>query len=111
MTEYRTVVVRGAKTVAEERREKAVLVGVDRPGLRWPVESSLAELERLADTAGADTVGVVTQKLDTLNPRTFVGSGKVCNHIAELCRLDRSRPDHFRRRAYPVPAVQPREIG
>lgn len=85
MTEYRTVVVRGAKTVAEERREKAILVGVDRPGLRWPVESSLAELERLADTAGADTVGVVTQKLDTLNPRTFVGSGKV-EEIAELCR-------------------------
>lgn len=85
MTEYRTVVVRGAKTVAEGRREKAVLVGVDRPGLRWPVESSLAELERLADTAGADTVGVVTQKLDTLNPRTFVGSGKV-DQIAELCR-------------------------
>ena len=85
MTEYRTVAVKGAKTVAEERREKAVLVGVDRPGLRWPVESSLAELERLADTAGADTVGVVTQKLDTLNPRTFVGSGKV-DQIAELCR-------------------------
>lgn len=85
MTEYRTAVVRGAKTVAEERREKAILVGVDRPGLRWPVESSLAELERLADTAGADTVGVVTQKLDTLNPRTFVGSGKV-EEIAELCR-------------------------
>lgn len=85
MTECRTVVVRGAKTVAEERREKAILVGVDRPGLRWPVESSLAELERLADTAGADTVGVVTQKLDTLNPRTFVGSGKV-EEIAELCR-------------------------
>lgn len=85
MTEYRTVVVRGAKTVAKDRREKAVLVGVDRPGLRWPVESSLAELERLADTAGADTVGVVTQKLDTLNPRTFVGSGKV-DQIAELCR-------------------------
>lgn len=84
MTEYRTVVVRGAKTVAEERREKAILVGVDRPGLRWPVESSLAELGRLADTAGADTVGVVTQKLDTLNPRTFVGSGKV-EEIAELC--------------------------
>lgn len=77
--------MKGAKTVAEERREKAVLVGVDRPGLRWPVESSLAELERLADTAGADTVGVVTQKLDTLNPRTFVGSGKV-DQIAELCR-------------------------
>lgn len=85
MTEYRTVAVKGAKTVAEERREKAVLVGVNRPGLRWPVESSLAELERLADTAGADTVGVVTQKLDTLNPRTFVGSGKV-DQIAELCR-------------------------
>ena len=85
MSEYESVLVKGAKTTSEQRREKAVLVGVERPGQRWPLASSLAELERLADTAGADTVAVTTQKLEAPNPRTFVGSGKV-EEIASLCR-------------------------
>ena len=85
MSEYQSVLVTGAKTNFEEKREKAVLVGVERPGMRWNVSSSLAELERLADTAGADTVAVTTQKLDSPNPRTFVGSGKV-EEISRLCR-------------------------
>lgn len=85
MSEYASVLVKGAKTSSEERREKAVLVGVERPGQRWPLSSSLAELERLADTAGADTVAITTQKLDAPNPRTFIGSGKV-EEVASLCR-------------------------
>lgn len=85
MTEYESVIQKGPATMAEERRERAVLVGVDRPGLEWPLASSLAELERLADTAGADTVATTTQKLDAPNPRTFVGSGKA-EEIAELAR-------------------------
>ncbi|MCI8424852.1 MAG: GTPase HflX [Adlercreutzia sp.] len=85
MTDYSPVIQKGPATVAEERRERAVLVGVDRPGLEWPLDSSLAELERLADTAGADTVAVTTQKLDAPNPRTFVGSGKA-EEIADLAR-------------------------
>lgn len=68
-------------------REKAVVVGVDRPGNPWPVETSLAELERLLDTAGADVVASTTQKLVSLNTRTFVGSGKA-EEIAELCRAN-----------------------
>ena len=67
----------------EEVRERAVLVGVEFPSTKWPVESSLAELERLVDTAGADTVGTLTQKLEAPNPKTFVGSGKAAE-IAEV---------------------------
>ena len=85
MTEYESVIQKGPATMAEERRERAVLVGVDRPGLEWPLESSLAELERLADTAGADVVATTTQRLDSPNPRTFVGTGKA-EEIAELAR-------------------------
>ena len=85
MAEFESVIERGPKTQSEERRERAVLVGVDRPGLAWPVASSLAELERLADTAGAETAAVTTQRLDAPNPRTFVGSGKA-GEIAELAR-------------------------
>ena len=85
MSEYEAVTIKGAKTVSEQRRERAVLVGVEFPQQKWALSSSLAELERLADTAGADTVGVTTQKLTHPNPRTFVGSGKV-EEIASLCR-------------------------
>ena len=69
----------------EEIRERAVLVGIDRPTDAWPVESSLAELARLVDTVGADVVAVTTQKLASPNPRTFIGSGKA-EEVAELCR-------------------------
>ncbi len=51
----------------------------------WPVEESLRELDRLADTAGLDVVGRDTQKLDRPNPATFIGSGKA-EEIAETVR-------------------------
>ncbi len=85
LSQYASVIQRGPATQPEERRERAVLVGVDRPGLSWPVMESLGELERLADTAGADKVAVATQKLEAPNPRTFVGTGKA-EEIAELVR-------------------------
>jgi len=53
-----------------------VLVGIDRQSDEWPIEESIAELERLADTADVDVAAVVTQRLDRPNPRTFIGSGK-----------------------------------
>lgn len=85
MIEFDEVKQHGPATVIERPRERAVLVGVDRPGQEWTLESSMAELERLAWTAGADTVAQTTQRLDSPNPRTFVGSGKA-EEIASLCR-------------------------
>ena len=69
----------------EQPLERAVLVGIDRPNQQWSLQSSFAELERLADTAGAETVAITTQRLATPNPRTFVGSGKA-EEIAQLAR-------------------------
>ncbi len=69
----------------QQRREKAILVGIERPGDELPVEGSLDELERLVDTVGAITVARTTQRLESPNPRTFVGSGKA-EEIADLCR-------------------------
>lgn len=85
MSEFESVIVRGMTPVSEQRRERAVLVGVERPGTSWPLASSLAELERLVDTAGADVVAVTSQKLDSPNPKTFVGTGKA-EEVAELAR-------------------------
>ncbi len=85
MIEFDDVKTHGPKTVIEKPRERAVLVGVERPEQEWTLESSLAELERLAWTAGADMVAQTTQRLDSPNPRTFVGSGKA-EEIAGLAR-------------------------
>jgi len=60
-------------------KEKALLVGVSVYGQRdlLSMEDSLEELERLADTAGVEVAGMVTQNLDHPNPKTYIGSGKV----------------------------------
>lgn len=68
--------VHGPSTRIETPRERAILVGVTRQNQAWTTESSLAELERLAWTAGADTLATTSQRLDSPNPRTFIGSGK-----------------------------------
>jgi GTP-binding protein HflX len=57
--------------------EKVVLVGVGRKGRAEEMESSLAELRRLADTAGALVVSEYSQAVERYSPATLVGSGKV----------------------------------
>ena len=58
--------------------EKAILVGVSRPGEgSWEIDDSLDELQLLADTAGAIVTDRVVQSLDRINPATYVGKGKV----------------------------------
>ncbi len=63
----------------ERPQEKALLVGVNINNQEefLTLEDSLAELELLADTAGVEVVGVVTQNLNHPNPKTYIGSGKV----------------------------------
>jgi GTPase len=60
-------------------RERAFLVGVEIRGNKQllTLEDSLAELSLLADTAGVDVVGELTQKLDRPHVGTYIGPGKV----------------------------------
>jgi len=65
--------------------ERAILVGVDSGTGEWTIQESLSELQRLAETDGAEVVQVVTQRLDRPVPKTYIGSGKVLE-IADLIR-------------------------
>ncbi len=76
--------------VVAPERERCVLVGVDLGPGEWTVDESLDELERLAWTDGADTVGRVTQRLDRPFAKTFLGSGKLSElkEMAETLKAD-----------------------
>ncbi len=80
----------GGEYMKEQNIEmsRAALVGiVTRDESAEEVESSLDELARLADTAGAESVVRLVQNKETPDPRTMIGSGKVAE-LAMLCETN-----------------------
>jgi GTP-binding protein HflX len=72
--------------MAVSSRERALLVQVATGReTREEAADSLAELERLADTAGATVTGSITQRRDRPNAGFFVGEGKLSD-IQLACR-------------------------
>jgi len=71
-------------TVTDKAVDRAVLVAADR-GRGWSVDEALAELERLAETAGAVVVARLTQKLSAPDSKTFIHKGKL-EEVAETAR-------------------------
>ena len=77
----------GADGATSSGPERAILAAVDisrrTTAARYgrsetlPVAESLAELERLSTTAGAEVVASVVQRLEHPEPSTFMGQGKV----------------------------------
>jgi GTP-binding protein HflX len=70
--------------------ERALLVGVGSKVSNhdWPITDSLEELSYLTKTAGANVVGMLTQKLDAPSPTYYIGKGK----IGELISLKEQTP-------------------
>lgn len=72
----------------EEKRQKAVIAGVDTGS--YDLFASLDELAELADTAGADVIGRFTQNRDGVDNATYIGGGKL-REIKEF--IDKSGAD------------------
>ena len=66
----------------KEKEERVILVGVSISDAD-DTKDSLEELEELAKTTGAKTVGVVIQNREYMHPGTYVGKGKI-DEIKEL---------------------------
>lgn len=60
----------------EEIKERVVLVGVQMNDGE-DTKESLDELEELAQTAGAETVGKMIQNREAVHPGTYIGKGKI----------------------------------
>lgn len=70
----------------EEKRDRAVLVGLNASCLSREenaTESSMEELSALLETAGGICVGTAFQNKETPDPRTFIGEGKLAE-VKEL---------------------------
>lgn len=66
-------------------KDIAVLIGVDTETEDNDAEKSLDELERLAETAGIETVLRSVQKRKSPSASTYIGRGKA-EELAEMCR-------------------------
>ena len=76
------------KSTADDE-ERAILAGVERTShTLWSIEESMAELERLADTAGAVIVGHFTQRKEKPDAALFLGKGKVSEIAMEIQNTD-----------------------
>lgn len=60
----------------KKETERVILVGVS-TSEQDDTYQSLEELEELADTAGAETVGMVIQNREQVHPGTYIGKGKI----------------------------------
>lgn len=72
----------------EERKQRGYLVGLNVKGDTSADNSddeTLRELKALLEAAGGECAGFTLQNLDAVNPKTFVGSGKVLE-IKELAK-------------------------
>ncbi len=68
----------------KKETERVVLVGISLFS-KEDAEDSLKELAKLADTAGAETVGIVIQAREQVHPGTYIGKGKL-DELKELLR-------------------------
>ena len=69
--------------------EKTILVGiVQDKKTEYLISEYLDELELLANAAGAEVIGRVTQKISKINPATYIGQGKAKQLIKQAKELN-----------------------
>lgn len=67
----------------DTKLEKAVLISVDTGD--FDAEASVAELEELAKTAGAEVLAAIVQRREAPSPSSYIGSGRLAQ-LVEFCR-------------------------
>jgi len=60
-----------------KKQERALLIGLEKEGVsKWDLRDSMEELRELANSAGAEVVDTVTQKLQKPTAPYYIGKGK-----------------------------------
>lgn len=75
----------------KQEKERCVLVGICTPKTRpWLVSEQVAELGRLAETAGAVVTRNFIQRVQNFSPATLIGEGKV-NEVKRALEEDNAK--------------------
>jgi GTP-binding protein HflX len=65
------------ETKPQKKPERALLIGLEQDGVsKWDLRDSMEELRELANSAGAEVVDTVTQKLPKPTAPFYIGKGK-----------------------------------
>ena len=65
------------ETKPKKLAERALLIGLEQDGVsKWDLRDSMEELRELANSAGAEVVDIVTQKLPKPTAPFYIGKGK-----------------------------------
>src|SRR5207245_10857336 len=65
------------ETRSQKTQERALLIGLEKEGVsKWDLQDSLAELRELANSAGAEVIDTVTQKLQKPTAPYYNGGGQ-----------------------------------
>lgn len=70
------------ETNYDKKAERALLISVDTGD--FDAEASINELSELAETAGAEVIGMIVQKKDSPSVSSFLGMGRLCE-AADFC--------------------------
>src|SRR6266513_2390505 len=74
------------ETRPQSTQERALLIGLEKEGVsKWDLQDSLAELRELANSAGAEVIDTVTQKLQKPTAPYYIGRGKA-ESIKDSCQ-------------------------
>ncbi|MGD9887251.1 MAG: GTPase HflX [Bacilli bacterium] len=66
-----------------EKKERILIIGVNTSASPIVYEEEIAELVNLCEACDLEVVDTITQNLDSINPQTYLGKGKV-EEIAQL---------------------------
>jgi GTPase len=65
------------EVIPRKKQERALLIGLEQEGVsKWDLRDSMEELAELANSAGAEVVDTVTQKLQKPTAPYYIGKGK-----------------------------------
>jgi GTPase len=65
------------ETRPKKAQERALLIGLEKDGVsKWDLRDSMEELRELANSAGAEVVDTITQKLSKPTAPYYIGKGK-----------------------------------
>ena len=87
--------------LAQEEREKVILVGVD-TGEEEDFSRSMDELASLADACMMQVVGIVVQRMECVNKALYIGSGKVAE-VKEFANTREAELVTERRSSFSLP--------